>query len=87
MVEQRVDKSRRKMMRAMVKAIPAALLFRISGAKASDKMAPQQAEYRDTPNGLYSCGMCSLFERPSACKVVEGEISKDGWCKAFAMAD
>lgn len=80
------------MMRAIAKAIPAALLFRIPQAKASDdkasdKMTRQQAEYRDTPNGLYSCGMCSLFERPNACKVVEGEISKDGWCKAFAMAD
>jgi hypothetical protein len=92
MVEQRMDRSRRKIVRAMVKAIPAALLFRISQAKASDnrasdKMTWQQAEYQDTPSGLYSCGMCSLFERPNACKVVEGEISKDGWCKAFAMAD
>jgi hypothetical protein len=72
---------------AMVKAIPAALLFRVERAKASDKMTRRQAEYQDTPSGLYSCGMCSLFERPNACKVVEGEISKDGWCKAFAMAD
>jgi hypothetical protein len=79
-------------MRAVVKAIPAALLFGVSQArasdnKASDKMTRQQAEYRDTPSGLYSCGMCSLFERPNACKMVEGEISKEGWCKAFAMAD
>jgi hypothetical protein len=50
-------------------------------------MTPQQAEYQATPNGIYSCGMCTLFERPNACKVVEGEISKDGWCKAFALAD
>jgi hypothetical protein len=24
---------------------------------------------------------------PHACKVVEGKISPDGWCKAYAMAD
>jgi hypothetical protein len=72
---------------AMVKAIPAALLFRVERATASDKMTRRQAEYQDTPSGLYRCGMCSLFDRPNACKVVEGEISKDGWCKAFAMAD
>jgi hypothetical protein len=24
-----------------------------------------------------------LFEPPNACKVVEGEVSKDGWCKAL----
>jgi hypothetical protein len=31
--------------------------------------------------------MCTLFEPPKYCKVVDGEISKDGWCKAFALAD
>jgi len=50
-------------------------------------MTRQQAEYRDTPDGIYSCAMCTLFEKPNACKVVEGEISKDGWCKAFALLD
>jgi len=50
-------------------------------------MTRQQAEYQDTPNGIYSCGMCTLFEQPKYCKVVDGEVSKDGWCKAFALAD
>jgi hypothetical protein len=31
--------------------------------------------------------MCTLFEPPKSCKVVAGEVSKDGWCKAFALAD
>ena len=78
---------RRTVMRAFTGGISAALLLRLRQAKASDKMTRQQAEYQDTPNGIYSCGMCTLFERPNACKVVEGEISKDGWCKAFALAD
>lgn len=59
----------------------------IVAARAADKMTRAQAEYQDTPNGLYSCGMCSLFEAPDGCKVVEGEVSKDGWCKAFALQD
>jgi hypothetical protein len=50
-------------------------------------MTRQQAEYQDKPNGIYSCGLCTLFEKPNHCKVVEGEVSEDGWCKAFAMAD
>ena len=87
MVEKRRGKSRREVIRAIAKGVPAGFLLRISQTEASEKMTRQQAEYRDTPSGLYSCGMCSLFERPNACKVVEGEISKDGWCKAFAMAD
>jgi hypothetical protein len=31
--------------------------------------------------------LCTLFEPPKSCKVVEGEISPNGWCKAFGLAD
>jgi hypothetical protein len=87
MVEKRVDGSRRKLMRAVARGVAAGLLSGISQTKASEKMTLQQAEYQDTPNGIYSCGMCTLFEPPASCKVVAGEVSKDGWCKAFALAD
>ena len=79
--------SRRKLVVAIATGMPVVLPFRISPAGASEKMTRQQAEYQDAPNGIYSCGMCTLFERPNACKVVEGEVSKDGWCKVFALAD
>lgn len=88
---------RRTLIRAMVAGVSATLGFtgfgfRLSPARAADKMTADkmtkaQAEYQDKPNGIYSCGTCTLFEAPSFCKVVEGEVSKDGWCKAFAMAD
>ena len=87
MVDGRMCWSRRKVMGAAGKAVSAGLLLRISPADASDKMTRQQAEYQDAPNGIYSCAVCTLFEAPNICKVVEGEVSKDGWCKAFAMAD
>ena len=87
MVEKRVDRSRRKVIRAVARGVTAGLLLRISRTDASEKMTRQQAEYQDTPNGMYSCGMCTLFEPPKACKVIDGEVSKDGWCKAFALAD
>jgi hypothetical protein len=87
MSKQALDESRRALMQMVVSVIPAALVFRMSQADASDKMTRQQAQYQDTPNGIYSCGLCTLFERPNACKVVEGEVSRDGWCKAFALAD
>jgi hypothetical protein len=85
--EKRLDTSRRNIVRAMLEIVSAGLLFRIAPANASEKMTPQQAQYQDTPSGIYSCGMCTLFEKPKSCKVVEGEISSDGWCKAFALAD
>jgi hypothetical protein len=91
MVDQRSDRTRRNMMRTVVQGIlqgiSAGLLVRISQADAADKMTLKQAEYQDSPQGIYSCGMCTLFEPPKSCKVVEGEVSKYGWCKVFALAD
>ena len=87
MAEQRTGKSRRNIIRALAGAIPAGLLLRSIQTNAAEKMTRQQAEYQDKPNGIYSCGLCTLFEKPNHCKVVEGEVSEDGWCKAFAMAD
>ena len=87
MITEHLGRSRRSVIRAIVAGLPAAALFRISRTEAAEKMTRQQAEYQDGPDGIYSCGMCTLFEKPNACKVVEGEISKDGWCKAFALLD
>jgi hypothetical protein len=80
-------RSRRNVMRSLAGGVSAGLLLRIAPAKAAEKMTRAQAQYQDTPNGIYSCGLCTLFERPNACKVVEGEVSKDGWCKVFELAD
>jgi uncharacterized paraquat-inducible protein A len=97
MAEKREDTSRRTVMRAAAGGVSArlfsaslfsaGLLLRISQAKAAEKMTPQQAEYQDTPKDIYSCATCTLFEPPKSCKVVAGEVSRDGWCKAFALAD
>ena len=86
MVE-KLDRSRRKVIRAVVAGTSAGLLFRISRTQAAEKMTKQQAEYQDTPNGIYSCGLCTLFDKPKSCKVVEGDVSPNGWCKLFALAD
>ena len=79
--------NRLKVLCGVVEGVSAGLLWRISSAQASDKMTLKQAEYQDGPNGIYSCAVCALFEPPKGCKVVEGEIGKDGWCRVFALAD
>jgi hypothetical protein len=56
-------------------------------AQSDGKMSKQQAEYQDGPKGIQMCATCSLFDEPRACKVVAGEISPNGWCKAYAIAD
>ncbi|GKQ52423.1 hypothetical protein [Bradyrhizobium sp. Ce-3] len=85
MAKRQSECSRRTLIAATITGMPAALLLRT--AAASDKMTKPQAEYQDRPNGIYSCGLCTLFVAPDGCKVVEGAISKDGWCKAFAPVD
>lgn len=55
-------------------------------SRAEDKMTREQAKYQEMPKGIYSCALCSLFEPPESCKVVEGDVSKNGWCRAFALA-
>jgi hypothetical protein len=87
MIEKRIDGSRRKVLCVFAGGLSAGLLSRIPQAQASEKMTRRQAEYQDTPNGIYSCAVCTLFEKPKYCKVVDGEVSEDGWCKAFALAD
>jgi hypothetical protein len=64
-----------------------AMLASCGTARASDKMTREQAQYQDQPKGINMCSTCTLFEPPKSCKVVEGDVSPDGWCKAFALAD
>jgi hypothetical protein len=84
------QRSRRSVLRAVLQGLatvmPAAMSGRVR-AQSDDKMTKARAEYQETPNGIYSCATCTLFVPPTACKVVEGEVSPDGWCKAFALAD
>jgi hypothetical protein len=79
--------SRRNAILTLAGGVSASLTLRIPHGRADDKMTRTQAQYQDTPNGIYSCATCSLFERPKSCKVVEGDVSEDGWCKAFALVD
>jgi hypothetical protein len=64
-----------------------ALAFAPRRASAQEKMTRQQAQYQDEPKGILMCGTCSLFIPPKGCKVVEGDVTVTGWCKAFDLAD
>ena len=64
-----------------------AMLAPCGTVRASDKMTREQAQYQDQPKGINMCATCTPFEPPKSCKVVEGDVSPDGWCKAFALAD
>jgi High potential iron-sulfur protein len=54
---------------------------------SDEKQSKQAAEYQVNPKGIQMCATCTLFVAPRSCKVVEGDISPNGWCKVYAMAD
>jgi hypothetical protein len=49
-------------------------------AAASTKMSQKAARYQATPKGAQRCDNCNQFQAPTACKVVDGEVSAAGWC-------
>ncbi len=51
------------------------------------KVTKDAARYQDQPKGIQSCAICSLFLKPDGCKVMEGEVTEDGWCALFDMVD
>jgi hypothetical protein len=51
------------------------------------KIPQAVAQYRPTPNGMFSCAVCTFFIKPQSCKVVAGDISPGGWCKLFDLPD
>jgi len=57
------------------------------GARAQQKWSRADALYQDHPKDGFSCAFCTLFEKPRACKVVEGDIDPKGWCKFFDIGD
>jgi len=57
------------------------------GQTPTQKLSQAQAQYQATPKDIRSCGSCSLFQPPNRCKVVEGFISKSGWCKLYVAVD
>jgi len=66
----------------------AAALAAPTAAKA--KARKDEFEYQDKPNGKNRCGKCSSFQpgkssdSKGSCKIVDGEISPNGWCIAFS---
>lgn len=63
------------------------ILGRPSSASPQQTWSRQDALYQDTPKNGQSCGLCTLFRPPDGCQVIEGPVSRTGWCKFFDMID
>jgi hypothetical protein len=52
-----------------------------SGAPAATKVSQASVQYQAQPKGDQKCADCLHFIAESnTCKLVEGQISPDGWC-------
>jgi hypothetical protein len=51
---------------------------------AQQKIAKTALMYQDKPKDGAKCSACVQFQPPNQCKLVEGDISPDGWCAAFS---
>jgi len=57
-----------------------ALSDSVSAAAARKKFSQQQAHYQPIPKSGQRCQTCSLWQPPTACQQVDGQISPAGWC-------
>lgn len=44
------------------------------------KFSQKQAQYQTTPKSGQRCQNCALWQPPTACQKVDGQVSPAGWC-------
>ncbi|TAK87171.1 MAG: iron oxidase [Betaproteobacteria bacterium] len=77
--------ARRRVLRIFALAGGTAVLPGIArDARAQAKASKAAMKYQDQPKGDQRCSGCMQFVAPNQCKVVEGDISPNGWCVAYA---
>ena len=78
--------SRRCLLKGMVLLTGASLAAGLGtrDALAQQKVSKESMKYQDKPNGDKQCSNCAQFVPPGSCKVVEGAISPQGYCLAWA---
>jgi len=84
------DLSRRNFLSGVIVLPALAGLFLTQTTPAQAKSPKSQFKYQSTPNGGKKCSQCSLFiagttaTATGTCKIVDGAISPNGWCTAWA---
>jgi hypothetical protein len=78
---------RRRVLRAGICGLIAVAARPPTTARAQIKASQEEALYQGGPKSSLSCAVCTLFRPPHACVIVAGDISAQGWCRFFDMAD
>jgi hypothetical protein len=82
---QPTDVSRRNLLRGATLAAGGAafLAATMTAQRAEAKMAQTAAGYQTTPKDGKRCSDCAVFVAPSSCRLVDGTISPEGYCRFF----
>jgi hypothetical protein len=89
MTDKPSDLSARPSRRALLQAAAgaAALLGAAAGpAAAQIKVSRQSVAYQDQPDNGRRCVLCAHFVPPDSCRIVQGPISPQGYCRLFVPA-
>jgi len=78
-----LDPQRRTVLRGLLAGGCVLCMPRMS--HAGTKTSKEQVQYQDQPKGEQKCANCMHFIAPNSCKLVEGEISPEGWCTLWAQ--
>ena len=79
--------SRRSVLRRAAMLASAALTAKMVPSKealAQQKASQEAMKYQDKPNGDKRCSNCLNFIPSSSCTIVEGTVSPNGYCLAWA---
>ena len=87
-----IDPARRLLLKrsAGVATLVAAAAVAGGISPASAKVAKSEFRYREHGRDGKTCGQCKFYssddssQRLGTCSIVDGTISRDGWCEAFA---
>ena len=55
----------------------------VAETSAQQQVSKQVVAYQDQPNGDKRCDRCVQFQPPTACKVVQGQVRPEGFCRLF----
>ncbi len=70
---------RRKILISLIASVPLAALS-VAGAGDSTKVSQNAVHYQPSPRDGQSCAQCYSFVAPRRCKLVDGDVSPNGWC-------
>jgi uncharacterized protein YjbJ (UPF0337 family) len=49
----------------------------------ANKVSQASVQYQTQPKGEQKCSTCANFIAPNSCKLVDGQISPEGWCNLW----